>query len=270
MLGKLIKHEFKACSRYFLPIYVALLLVFLLNGFTLPKSSDSTVSLIMIILLTSVTLLFLFINLYVTIKRFASSIYGDEGYLTNTLPVTANQLIASKAITILIYSFLSTIILGVSILLLMTPNFTRVNILNIGYLIKDIMKVISLSDVNMLLASLNFIFAFIISTVSATIYIYFSVSVAHLKQCVNHKYIYGFVTYFSISAVQSGISNLILNNTVGRVDPNFVANSPIMLVNNLYHFFNTSFIVSATISLIFTILGWIGINYMIKNKLNLE
>lgn len=59
MLGKLIKHEFKACSRYFLPIYVALLLVFLLNGFTVPKTSDSVISLIMIILLTSVTLLFM-------------------------------------------------------------------------------------------------------------------------------------------------------------------------------------------------------------------
>ena len=270
MLGKLIKHEFKACSRYFLPIYVALLLIFLLNGFTLPKTSDSAISLIMIILLTSVTLLFIFINLYVTIKRFASSIYGEEGYLTNTLPVTVNQLIASKAITILIYSFFSTIVLGIAILLLMLPNISKVNILNISHVLKDIMKVVNQSDINISLSIFNFTLVFIISTISATIYIYFSISVAHLKQCVNHKYIYGFITYFIISAVQSGISNFILNNTIGKTPTIPATSSPVMIVNHLYHFVNSTFIISTAISLAFTIIGWIAINYMMKNKLNLE
>lgn len=97
MLGKLIKHEFKACGRYFLPVYIALLIVFFLNGFTLPRSSESAVSGILVILLVSVTLLFIFINLYVTIKRFASSIYGEEGYLTNTLPSVCKKVCKIKS-----------------------------------------------------------------------------------------------------------------------------------------------------------------------------
>ncbi|MBC2578051.1 hypothetical protein HLB30_05895 [Peptostreptococcus russellii] len=270
MLGKLIKHEFKACSRYFLPIYVALLLVFLLNGFTVPKTSDSVISLIMIILLTSVTLLFMFINIYVTVKRFSSSVYGEEGYLTNTLPVTSNQIIASKAITILIYSFLSTIVLGLAILLLLTPNLSKINILNFSQFINDAMKVISSSEINVTLTIINFILVFIVSTVSATIFIYFSISVAHLKQCINHKYIYGFVTYFVLSAVESGVSNLILNHTVGKTPPSVATNDPVIIINAVNTFFNSTFLLSSVISLIFTILAWIAIDYMMKNKLNLE
>ena len=270
MLGKLIKHEFKACARYFVPIYVALLLVFLLNGFTLPKASDSTVSLILIILLVSVTMLFIFINLYVTIKRFASSVYGSEGYLTNTLPVTANQIIASKAITILIYSFFSAVILGVSIMFLMLPNLSKITIFNLGQIFSDIMKVVRESNVNMFVSILNFIAAFVVTTVSSTITLYLAISVANLKQCVNHKYIYGFITYFALSAVESGISNFISDRILGKTPPNFVHNNAVLMLNSADKFFNSTLFVSTLISAVFMIIAWICVNYIMTNKLNLE
>ena len=83
MLGKLIKYEFKACARYFVPLYVAIVSIFLINGFTISNGDGNIFTGIMIALLIAIIAIFIFVNLYVTIKRFSISIFGDEGYLSD-------------------------------------------------------------------------------------------------------------------------------------------------------------------------------------------
>jgi type IV secretory pathway VirB3-like protein len=92
MLGKLLKYEFKATSRIFLPMFGALLIVaafsrlFMSLSFDVPSVIGVTVSVIMIIGIIVMTFL-------LTIQRFNKNLLGSEGYLMFTLPVSTDRLI---------------------------------------------------------------------------------------------------------------------------------------------------------------------------------
>lgn len=122
MLGKLLKYEFKATSRIFLPLL--LLLVVLTPITKLVTSLDIFKGFSKVIpTLTLMSYVFLIIALCVTafifmIYRFYKNLLTEEGYLMFTLPVSVHSLVISKAIvayfwTILCYaaSFLSIIVL---------------------------------------------------------------------------------------------------------------------------------------------------------------
>ena len=97
MLGKLLKHEFHATAGQFgLVGFAALSRLFLLLGnvadfFTVPYGLATFAYFVMLIaalILVSV----------IIIRRFYMNTYGDEGYLTLTLPVKRRTIIFSKLI----------------------------------------------------------------------------------------------------------------------------------------------------------------------------
>lgn len=116
MLGKLMKYEFRATAIYFLPIYVALVLVSGLryavslisqrfsNGF----SAFSEFSLSAIYLLLAVGLAIT--TFIVIIIRFYKNLLGTEGYLMFTLPVSVSQNILAKLIPSVVWFFGSCVL----------------------------------------------------------------------------------------------------------------------------------------------------------------
>ena len=55
------------------------------------------------------------VTVYVAV-RYYKNIYTDEGYLTNTLPVTARQIVLSKLFTSIIWTMLTGIVVSLSVL----------------------------------------------------------------------------------------------------------------------------------------------------------
>src|SRR3712207_2210480 len=126
MLTKLMKYEFKNCARYLVPIYIAMLAVFTINSGLIFASvnnnfSNEVVTGIMVFASVAVFVALTIASIYVTAKRFAQSVYGDEGYLTNTLPINAQQIVGSKTIVLTTYSIISTIVIFVSLAILLVP-----------------------------------------------------------------------------------------------------------------------------------------------------
>lgn len=116
MLGKLIKHEFKATSRLIPFIYLAVF-VFGMTTFIGFMMKEETVGVIsyLLTLLAGVTA---YIATLVGIAiRFYKSMFSQEGYLTQTLPVTSGKLLLSKAITAFIWLVASYIVMLGSIFL---------------------------------------------------------------------------------------------------------------------------------------------------------
>ena len=88
MLGKLIKYEFNANSRTFLPMYIALILVAAVNRVLRVTMSEANLAFgISIMLLVGLFMALGIITLVVIIQRFNKNLLGDEGYLMFTLPV---------------------------------------------------------------------------------------------------------------------------------------------------------------------------------------
>lgn len=108
MLKKLLKQEYKATGRFFLPAYAifAALLVIerlsMLAATNLSKAGEliGKIADVFVTLFTTATVLGLIVMILspfiYAIFRFYKNMLGDEGYLMHTLPVTAGQHIWAK------------------------------------------------------------------------------------------------------------------------------------------------------------------------------
>lgn len=119
MLGKLIKHEWRAFWKIpaFVSLFLAIFTIFgviVLNAKIWETENPVIQSLAAFVLLFySIALIVIsFVTVLYTALRFYKNIYSDEGYLMHTLPVTQKSLIFSK----LIVSYAWTIITGLVII----------------------------------------------------------------------------------------------------------------------------------------------------------
>ena len=117
MLGKLIKHEFRATGRLMAPLFGALLLlaVFVRVSDLVLRRADAPVffEALNALLLVVYVLAILGVTVFATIlmiKRFHQNFLTDEGYLMFTLPASVHSLLWSKLITaalFFIFTFLA-------------------------------------------------------------------------------------------------------------------------------------------------------------------
>ena len=106
MLGKLLKHEFRATGRIMLPLIAAELMVSVLAGLSvrgLGRMQSMSFLHTMYVLTLMVFGLGLFaiavVAFVLMIQRFYKSLLRDEGYLSMTLPVTVDAHIWAKLLT---------------------------------------------------------------------------------------------------------------------------------------------------------------------------
>jgi len=101
MLGKLLKYEFRATARMLLPAYIVALVFALFFNFTADFSDFRITSSVHILLAffygVSVAAIII-LTVVLTIRRFYSSLFKDEGYLSHTLPVSVDAHILGKLI----------------------------------------------------------------------------------------------------------------------------------------------------------------------------
>lgn len=130
MLGKLIKNEFKATVRNFVPIYLLMIVVSIFMKILMEIESNAGGALadsniIAILSMLSITTFVIAIiavilgTVVIIIKRFYDNMLKDEGYLTFTLPVSTGQHIVSKAFTSYVWIICSGAVIIASILILL-------------------------------------------------------------------------------------------------------------------------------------------------------
>lgn len=109
MLGKLLKHEFRATSRILPVLYgisaLSVLLCFLFNRLHIDLLTGTT-GVISVISIIAVMIL----TIALIISRYYKSMYSNEGYLGGTLPVSSNLMIFSKALVAFVWVVLSVLI----------------------------------------------------------------------------------------------------------------------------------------------------------------
>lgn len=204
MLKKLLKYEFKATARYFLPLYGIVIIFALLNRlfyFLMERmdanqaaafndhtfvyegiSGYSTPFAILGGTLTSIFVLLLitlFLTAFIlTIVRFYRSFVSTEGYLMFTLPVTVHQHLWSKLLVAMVWNIGAVVIFGLSMLLLFAQD-----VFNIPWLeIRQALQVIFQSgQVGWLIQlGLQGLLMFLLSSISGILYLYFCMAVGQL------------------------------------------------------------------------------------------
>ena len=110
MLKQLLKYEFKATGRTYGGLYLALVALAVLSGFSLRSSSKDNFASLLLFAYMVVAVAVAVVSVMTIVTRFTRNLLGREGYLMHTLPVTESQLILSKLISSVVWMLCSSIV----------------------------------------------------------------------------------------------------------------------------------------------------------------
>ena len=114
MLGKLIKNEFKSTAHSMFGVFMAAGILFAVMMVVLLFKIKILMTLTTVAMV-AIAVAVLIITLFSIVSSFNKSLYGAQGYLSFTLPVTGKQLLAGKTIVSMIWvtiSFVFTIVIS--------------------------------------------------------------------------------------------------------------------------------------------------------------
>ncbi len=285
MFGKCLKHEFRATRRQLVPLFLAMIAVGFAAGLLIALgglflSSEGGILYALVNGLLPVLLIFGLFGLMVAvevvafvmiIRRFYTSFFTDEGYLSFTLPVTVTEHILSKFVVAAVWQFLAGVVSLIAMALVGGGA-----LLGYGFhegfaegfaLVWDEMS-FAFSEVGMGLGASNAFFVtffilliltVIISVGSSIFLLYFSISLGCML-AKKHRVLAGIASYYVITtafSMVSGFIQTILQFTTlasGSFEPALLG----IMISSL------------VLTVVQLIVCYIGTKWILTKKLNLD
>lgn len=183
MLGKLLKHEFRATARVMLPLFGVLLALSVLGNLSIRILDSEKSNLLQ--LLGSLVIAVFFIALFavcvmsvvIMVQRFHNNLLTDEGYLMFTLPVSVHSLVWSKIIVSVVW-FVGT---GLVVLLAVAAVTFRVEYMHdLAAQIQDLFQHIpQLYSLNFAAISAEILLMTLLSAIALCLLFYAAMSVGY-------------------------------------------------------------------------------------------
>ena len=268
MLGKLLKYELKATSRVFIPLYIAILVVSIVNGLSLNLEILNIQGLATIVLMCLFISLFV-ITIVVTIQRFNKNLLKDEGYLMFTLPVSSKHLVLSKYLTSIIWTFLSFVVAFLSFtIIFMIPTYKY---FDFSYFINEFNLLFSnMLNLNILGQFLKIILLMIISYTIFIFNVYLALSVGQLPIFNRFRNVSSFIGFLVINLLISYAQNIVslfVNDASVNIEAidniNYAINSVTSIVSKGLN-------IAIVINIIIILVLFFATTYILDKKLNLE
>lgn len=277
MLSKLMKYEFKVTSRTFLPFYVVLLAVAVVNRlvqlirpeyqFSMTSDFQNTLATIWSIVQVIVGLLLFMVitgvfilTLYIVIQRFYKNLLTDEGYLMFTLPVKPHEHIISKLTAAIVWLIVSSIVAFVAITIVVADQYYFQHILT--FFSEFFQSCYELFGGGTPVLIFEGILAAVLSIMASILEIYAAICIGQLFN--RHKIVGAFGAYFAISMALQLLSIPFFLVVSSEPFGDFIMG---MSAIQLAHTILCSILVG---NLILSAGFFFGSNYVLKNRLNLE
>ena len=212
MLGKLLKYEMKGTGRTLVPFYGLMLLLAVItrifNGINIHKFSTlGEIAMGIVAFAYGLTMAsVMMLTAFLVIQRFYRTVYGDEGYLTHTLPVKSRDIIISKTVSAFLWIVLSAVVAFASVMIIgYQAGMWNELMYALDYLKEEIMlsRILG-SGANMLLLG-----AF--ALISTTLMIYMSISIG---QIFKRKLIGSLGAFIGVSFIVNTITGIIGNSGI--------------------------------------------------------
>lgn len=275
MLGKLIKYEFKACGRTFFPLYIGILVLAAINGLcnnynifsigdngsSLGVSIENVQGILMLVLFALFVALFV-LTILLTIQRFKKNLLDEEGYLMFTLPVSTKSLILSKYLVAIIFIVLSTLVAVVS--------FMFIGLFSGNINLNDIASMLTLDMFKDIFSSQD-LWKFILYIITGLLImysmfiftVYLAISVGQFPQFNKHRIAAGIIAFFVINTVLSYIQRLI-NNYI------FTSGTTTEIACNISFNITGYDVLGVVLNILLIVVLFMGTDWILNNKLNLE
>ena len=277
MILKLFKYDFMNIGKKLIPFYIAALVIGVINRILLLTSTISSIenennfmaifgSPLLYFAYFVVIIGIFCMTVFVIISRYNSSIYGNEGYLTNTLPLKPYQIIWAKLINFLIWIFISYFIIFVSLFILFPFDFFVRNIIEQPDFYKDLnhMTKYILSSKYTPIFVLQLVYNFF-SHIQSILMLFLSIAIANLFK--SYKVIAGVIAFFLISTIFSFIGSSLTFSLVKDVNLTEIYDeiSPFF-----YNLLKNANILSIVYSIISSAILFYTIHYLHTHNLDLE
>lgn len=261
MLGKLLKYELKATSRVFIPLYIAILVVSIVNGLSLNLEILNIQGLATIILMCLFVSLFV-ITIVVTIQRFNKNLLKDEGYLMFTLPVSSKYLVLSKYLTSLIWTFLSFVVAFLSFtIIFMIPTYKY---FDFSYFINEFNLLFSdMLNLNIIGQFIKVILLMIISYTIFIFNVYLALSVGQLPIFNRFRNVSSFIGFLVINLLISYAQNIVslfINDASVNIET----------IDYVTSIVSKGLNIAIIINIIIILVLFFATTYILDKKLNLE
>lgn len=277
MILKLFKYDFMNIGKKLMPFYIAALVIGVINRILLLTSTISSIenennfmaifgSPLLYFAYFVVIIGIFCMTVFVIISRYNSSIYGNEGYLTNTLPLKPYQIIWAKLINFLIWIFISYFIIFVSLFILFPFDFFVRNIIEQPDFYKDLnhMTKYILSSKYTPIFILQLVYNFF-SHIQSILMLFLSIAIANLFK--SYKVVAGVIAFFLISTIFSFIGSSLTFSLVKDVNLTEIYDeiSPFF-----YNLLKNANILSIVYSIISSAILFYTIHYLHTHNLDLE
>lgn len=275
MLGKLMKHEWKAVWKVPTVLIIVLQVLAVFAGFTFSSPIWRSEMKGLDVLLVLIWMLFYFAVIGVNVGimlflavRFYKNMFTDEGYLTHTLPVTTHQILISKILPMAVWVFmamlgviLSLIILGSMGIMFQKPgdmSFWEFVSRSLGELLELLRDegIMTNGIVNFVIST---VFMMIISVFSGVMTIVGSISIGQMLG--KHKVLGSIGAYFLISTVTQIVMSVALIPGMTRRMEN---------ANNVFEVLSPVYWGTGIFSILVSVALYFLSEFLIRRKLNLD
>ncbi len=223
MLGKLLKHEFRATARFMWVIYAAMLVLSFFCHFAVeymngPKATDALRVLGWIAAMMWVMALVIgaVMTLVLMIRRFHKNYLTDEGYLMFTLPTSVPSLIFSKLIVTMVWLLVTALVMMLCLsVAVFDSRLLRMIVAMTNAGVESFRDEFSLNEVAL---TIELIVVALLGVASAIMQFYASLSIGYGFN--EHKLLWSIVCYFAITIlfqIGGGILLLVLTSGVVHI-----------------------------------------------------
>lgn len=274
MLRKLLKHEFIATGRIMGIVYAVVALIMgyvLISYFAVQRDEASIGQMLGITVLMLISMCMFVLTAVIMVTNFQKTLYGDQGYLTFTLPVKSVSLLASKVITSTIW-FVAAFATLIGTMAL-TMFVVKEDLLGDNYETIESMLPLILggkSVATVVTYVLYRLISLFVSFAMFTIEVYFAITIANTRLFQKHYVLWTMVFSVAIIAISEKIAIMISEAiTFGLV----ITEESVGVLTNSTAYTPTSLpldLVSVIVSVLFGIGFFYGTFYLMSKKVNIR
>lgn len=277
MLGKLIKHEFRATWFPMAIIAAALLgvsgfsrlFLFLINTFVKEEAVCAIFStLIYFVTILLVSCSAFAVLVFITI-RFYSNLYSAEGYLTLMIPVPRWYHLFTKTLVSMIWYLGAIVFIGISLIILFSGAFEQTDG-NIFFVFSELSDAMSEVFGYGTLFNIVTLITLFVQMLQSIMMIYCSISIGQLFK--KYRVLGAILAYFGISAVIGTVDTVkgIISAVSQALLLESAGNNAIRIQEMLSMTANVTVVVNLAFVLLFTAAMYIATNYILKRAVNLQ
>lgn len=206
MLKRLIKYEFRATARTFLPMYAALLLLSVLAGlfYTIDFKSERPVVIMTLLGVMVFTAVWVIVFAAI-LRRFWNNILGREGYLMNVLPVEPWQHVFAKMLVSTVWFLLGALVSAAALMIIVCSlsSIARPALEEIIEFLQSCLTGLWENGIltHTILAGVQLLLGVVVSCFFSLLSVYFAMTVGQLAN--NHRVWASLGAYFGLSIVLS-------------------------------------------------------------------